>query len=219
VGHSEAGFVAPLAASRSTDVSFLIVYAAPGLAEDRQVVHEVETTLRCAGFAEADIAKAKALRTQLNEAVLQDIGWNELRRAIEASQDEKWFPEARVGRQWSSPTGPMIELHRRYLQYSPISAWRKVAVPVLALYGERDTQVAAAESMRLIEKSLMEAGNANYTLKLFPKANHMFLDAETGCASEIPRLRRIVPGYFDTIRDWSLRYVRQTPQPTKGSPK
>jgi pimeloyl-ACP methyl ester carboxylesterase len=61
-GHSEGGFVAPVLASRVPDLAFVIVLAAPLASMPDQVVHEVASSLKCAGVPAEGIAKAKALR-------------------------------------------------------------------------------------------------------------------------------------------------------------
>lgn len=207
VGHSEAGFVAPVVASRSRDVAFLIVTAAPALPTPEQVVHELASDMRCDGFSEADIVKAKVLRGTLNDVVLHDRNWNELKQSIQSAQSEKWFRASRVSKEWLNPPAALIETHWRYLQFDPLPVWKKVTAPVLVIGAERDTQIDASHSMRTIGAALTEGGNKDHTLTLFPASNHIFLESGTGCSDEYPRLRRIVPGYFGTVMSWALRHT------------
>lgn len=108
---------------------------------------------------------------------------------------------------WKSPSQTMIERTRRYLAFDPADYWKFVSVPVLAVYGDVDTQVPVHES----ERFLPAEKNHNRTLRIYNKANHIFLEAETGCDDEMPTLSRIVPGYFQTLITWALRQVRSTP--------
>jgi pimeloyl-ACP methyl ester carboxylesterase len=211
VGHSEGGFVAPVLASRVPDVAFVIVLAAPLATMPDQVVHEVASGLNCAGFPEEAIAKAKALRIALNTAVLLNRNWELLRREIEVSEGERWFREARVSREWKTPSKTMIDRTRRYLDFNPADYWKSVKVPVLAMYGEIDTQVQAHESRTMLQQVLPTTKDHQRTIYTYPKANHIFLEAETGCDDEMPTLSRIVPGYYPTLVNWVLRQVRSTP--------
>ncbi len=45
----------------------------------------------------------------------------------------------------------------------------KVRVPVLALDGEKDTQVPAHEDLEAIEQALKDGGNRDYKIVLLPK--------------------------------------------------
>lgn len=52
------------------------------------------------------------------------------------------------------------------------------------------------------------AGNRDYTLLILPGANHLMLEAKVGSNSEMPSLRRFVPDYAVTIRDWLAKRRR-----------
>jgi pimeloyl-ACP methyl ester carboxylesterase len=211
VGHSEGGFVAPVLASRVPDLTFVIVLAAPLATMPDQVVHEVASGLNCAVFSTEAIAKAKVLRVALNDAVLQNRNWESLRLEIEVAEGEKWFRGARVSREWKTPSQAMIDRTRRYLDFNPADYWKLVKAPVLAMYGETDTQVQAHESRTMLQQSLPAAKDHHRTIYIYPNANHIFLEAEIGCDEEIPKLSRIVPGYFQTLINWAVRQVRITP--------
>jgi hypothetical protein len=45
-------------------------------------------------------------------------------------------------------------------------------------------------------------GNPSVTHAVLPKANHLFLEAQTGARDEYPGLSRFVPGYFDAMARW-----------------
>ena len=180
VGHSEGGFVAPVLASRVPDLAFVIVLAAPLATMPDQVVHEVASGLNCAGVPAEGIAKAKALRVALQDAVLQNRNWESLQREIEAAEGEKWFRGARVSREWKTPSQAMIDRTGRYLDFNPAGYWKLVKAPVLAMYGETDTQVQAHESRMMLQQALPAAKDHQRTIYIYPTANHIFLEAETG---------------------------------------
>lgn len=211
VGHSEGGFVAPVLATRVRDLAFVIVLSAPLAAMPNQVVHEVESGLKCEGFPAEAIAKAKQLRIALNDAVLQNSKWQSLQHQIGVAEGEKWFRGARVRPEWKAPSETRIDLTRRYLDFDPAAYWKLVRAPVLALYGEADTQVSATESRTALERLLPAAKDDNRTIHIYPKANHIFLEAETGCDDEVPMLSRIVPGYYQTLITWAARQIKPKP--------
>ena len=69
----------------------------------------------------------------------------------------------------------------------------KVSCPVLAIFGEGDTVVPVNDSISVFEEALKKAGNKDYTIKVFPAANHrVMVDDE------------YAEGYFDTMTGWLL---------------
>ena len=46
------------------------------------------------------------------------------------------------------------------------------------------------------------------TILTFPKGDHSLIESETGGPKEVARARRFVPGYFETLRDWTLKQTQ-----------
>ena len=214
-GNSNGGWVAPLAASRSKHVALLIVRSGSGLSVHENILYELEMYMRGVGnFSEEDIAHAKALRKQMNAAILTNSGWDDIKSAVEKAKNEKWFPYARV--QWlphippplDSAANPFLKGLRAQIDFDPESTWEKVNCPVLVLLGELDANVPTKASAAIIERGLKKAQNHDYTIKILPQANHGLLESVTGYSSESPRLTRYVPGYMDGMADWLLKHLK-----------
>jgi uncharacterized protein len=83
---------------------------------------------------------------------------------------------------------------------------KNVKVPVLALNGELDLQVAAKENLDLIGVGLKAGGNEDVTLRSFPKLNHLFQTSQTGLPSEYGQIEETIsPEVLKTVSDWILR--------------
>ncbi len=80
----------------------------------------------------------------------------------------------------------------------------KVTCPVLVIYGELDVAVPPGPHIAALEKGLSEAGNRDYTIKVFPKGSHNIWLRETGGEN---RVKTYVPGYFETMTEWLLKRV------------
>jgi uncharacterized protein len=80
---------------------------------------------------------------------------------------------------------------------------------VLAVYGERDRNAPASPNAVALEQSLRKAGNKNYSIKVFPKANHEFMESNTGFLDESLYLQRYVPGFFDMLSTFDKRRLRR----------
>jgi hypothetical protein len=67
------------------------------------------------------------------------------------------------------------------------------------------------------EAALKAGGHHDYTLRILPKANHNLLEAKVGNNAEIASLRRFVPEYVPTVREWLGRRVQALrPRPPSG---
>ncbi len=61
---------------------------------------------------------------------------------------------------------------------------------------------------KAIVSALEIGGNDDYVMKIFPKANHLFLQARTGSPSEYGDLaKEFVPGFLEFMSDWILEHV------------
>ena len=59
-----------------------------------------------------------------------------------------------------------------YLSHDPRAVLEKVTCPVLAIFGESNIIVPVKNSVSIFEEALHKAGNKDYTIKVFPRANH-----------------------------------------------
>src|SRR5262249_22610129 len=57
IGHSEGGMVAPLVASKSNDIAFIVLMAGPGVPGDESLYLQGAALLRASGMNESEIAK------------------------------------------------------------------------------------------------------------------------------------------------------------------
>jgi pimeloyl-ACP methyl ester carboxylesterase len=190
VGHSEGGVVAPLAASQSTDVAFIVMLAGTGVPGADVISLQSERISRAGGMAEdkikleADIMR-RSIEIMRNEkdpaardAKLRQLGKEAL--ALQ-SPEEQGGGDDMLDAQVKQVTSNWF---RYFIDYDPRPALRKVKVPVLALNGELDLQVIADQNIPEIEKALKEAGNPDVTIRRLPGLNHLFQPAKTGSPAE-----------------------------------
>ncbi len=79
---------------------------------------------------------------------------------------------------------------------------------MLLLFGGLDLQVPAEMHSRAMVQALERGGNDDYVTKIFPKANHLFLQAKTGSPSEYGDLaKELIPGFLEFMSDWILVHV------------
>lgn len=111
--------------------------------------------------------------------------------------NEKWFPYVGVMPKghWYRQWFPLVA------SYDPTPLWAKITRPVLLVDGELDKDVPVQISRARIEEALKRGGNKDYTVEVFPKADHSIL-----VASEQGR-PRLATGLLATVTDWLLERV------------
>ncbi|MGW5707283.1 alpha/beta hydrolase family protein [Amycolatopsis japonica] len=82
--------------------------------------------------------------------------------------------------------------------YDPVPVLEKVRQPVLGLWGELDRLTPPGEAVRIFRETLDRAGNRQYTLKVFPQAQHGLRRTTDG----FDKLDGFAPGYLELVANW-----------------
>jgi dienelactone hydrolase len=177
-GHSQGGWVAPLASTKSKDIRFVIATAASGISPDKQSIYHRANVMRESGFSEDAVKIASDLRERLyrtGRMILEnnpDAVAERRKISIELSKyaKEPWMEAAALPPNLDNDKPSIGGL--KLLFFEPVPMWEKVKVPVLLMWGDKDTVVPVAESRQIIENALKRAGNKDVTVKIFPNVNH-----------------------------------------------
>jgi dienelactone hydrolase len=152
-GHSQAGWIMPLAASREHAIRELIVFSGPAVTAD-----ENDTYQHLTGAGDASQTMTDA-----------EIDAEVVRRG---------------------PGG-----------VDPIPWIRSLQIPVLWLYGGLDKTIPERLSVRRLDPIAREPGR-DFTIAVFPNANHALVETATGLTSEMLRSDRFAPGLFPRVAAW-----------------
>ncbi len=216
VGHSEGAMMAPITATRSKDVEFIVMLAGPGQRFADIIISQI---LRCAKSKGAD-ENLFALKRSWHErlyALLEEDTDNakaaEKIRALHATPtaDEKEkldWTDTKLDDRIQSQLKPWW---RYAMQYDPRATLMNVRCPVLALNGEKDMQVSAKENVAAISDALRAGGNTHFTVLELPGLNHAFQTVETGMELEYAKIEETMsPVVLQTISDWIIAQTRTT---------
>lgn len=191
-GVSQAGWIIPQIAADGA-VDFAIIQAGATIPPDEFIGQTVESELRAYGFPADEIAKAKAYY-ELDSAVS--------RGERPFSEIEAAYREASAaGAEWIlKPPDAADAPDRRFMAaiagYDPAEYWRKVRLPLLVLFGEKDHVVPVEPNRSRLETLLAEAGNSRAQIVTLPDNNHLNMVAKTGVRTEYATLNRFDPEYF-----------------------
>jgi uncharacterized protein len=193
LGHSEGGYVAPLAAG-SAPVAFVVLVAGPGLTGRGVLESQVEAFNRASGQSDATAKQSRASQARILEVIARDGTADELRAAMEAIG----LPPAQIAQSVPAMTS---DWYRAFVKHDPAPSLAALHVPVLALIGEKDTQVVPGENGPVLERAL--ADNPDATVEVLPGLNHLLQPSVTGLVDEYGAIETTIdPAALAKIVDW-----------------
>ena len=185
-GHSQGGMVAPLAASLSQDVAFLIEVSGWQGPAWKQDAVRVEAELREAGFRESDIERAVTFARMRMDMIRGTCPYKDLEAAQNAVKTLPWFLRSVHFRDLVR-----FESARRNVGEDTSPWWSRVRCPVLVLYGDRDTSGGPPEPLvAIIRRGLEAVGNEDVTVRIFRDADHSLCRADRPVAARAAHRRK-----------------------------
>jgi pimeloyl-ACP methyl ester carboxylesterase len=147
-GISQGAWVAPLAATRSTEVAFLVLLASTGVTPADQMRYAVAEQIRRSGFDEQAVSRAVALRDDA-ERWVRDGDARDLDGELAAAAREPWWNLAFLPE--SLPPEDEADSARRAIAeemfFEPEPVFAQVRVPTLLFYGDDDSWTPVAPSV------------------------------------------------------------------------
>jgi len=217
VGHSEGGLIAPMVASTSKDVSFIVLLAGPGISGGEILLLQQELIARASGISETEIKKTYEVNkvifdlvaTSKNDEKLNDDVSKLSYAAIENDGNivipDGMTKEIYVAQQVNQILNPWMKF---FIKYDPAPALEKVKCPVLAVNGEKDLQVPPKENLTAVKNALEKGGNKKLTTIEFPNLNHLFQESQTGAPSEYASIEQTFsPIALEAITAWIKKQV------------
>ncbi len=170
-GHSQGGWLAPLAAVRSQKVAFVIAQAASGVPPAEQEVYRIEQSLRAAGYSEEEVKAGAAYQEKLMRWVTSG-GANraELLAAARANEHARWADRVEIVPD-TLRDKPRAESTAFY-SYDPLPDLKNLKAPVVYILGEKDAFVPVHKSARLFQETLDQAGHKDHQVWMLPRAAH-----------------------------------------------
>ncbi len=194
MGSSQGGWIAPMAALLSPNVSFVIVKSAAGVTPEQEELARTELLMHERSSSAADTQEALALYKQMIDYAFTGNGWEQLSAAQEKASHENWggygiFPK-------DSWWFKFIKLNFRH---DPIPVLQKLHCPVLVIFGGKDPNLPVDVSVLNVNKALA-AHPSGSIVAIYPRAGH---DLRVVPAPGEPwSFPKFAPGYLDLLRSW-----------------
>jgi pimeloyl-ACP methyl ester carboxylesterase len=205
-GISQAGYVMPVVLSKSNDITFMIAVSCPGEAGVEQGAFLVSRQAVCAGLPEKDAKEVENLLSMVEKARTYE-------EYVRIKKQLATYPAlaslTKLGLRMS--IRPREEWHVDDLEgkyyWNPMEIIEKTTIPVLAFFGEKDTQADPIQGVEAYQEALKRAGNPHYRVELIPGVDHNLILSDTGCIEERNRRSRegwqnYSPFYLDILEEW-----------------
>ncbi|MDI9625069.1 MAG: alpha/beta fold hydrolase [Bacteroidota bacterium] len=211
LGHSEGGIIAPMVASKSSDVKFMVLLAAPGTKGIEIVLDQNENSLKHQGIEPETINRLQLTNREIFESLLVWSGSENDRTALRDRLSYLWeqLPiliklklekEPYLRAQFNAMITPG---YRSFLATDPKDYLSLVSCPVLAINGENDVQVPALKNLEAIKHHIQKGGNYKVETKSYPLLNHLFQESITGQPDEYGKIdQTISPQVLSDITNW-----------------
>lgn len=231
LGHSEGGWVVPLAATEAPDeIAFAVLMAGPGQSPRNLLLSQQRAVLTAEGaetpeiaaretflegnfeiiLASPDTATARARLLDRRTRILTELPVAQ-RRALETYFEEQ--TDAERDQALRVANTPWF---RDLLTFDPEPSLREMDQPVLALFGANDLQVPVDENAPLLARLLDADGRPDREVRVLPGLNHLLQPSDTGLPAEYVTIETtLAPVALRSIGDWiERRTERLAPAPT-----
>ena len=203
-GVSRGGWVAPIAASRSADIDFLVILSGPAVTPNETNIFARAEEARDQGVAETEVQEVVRYRRILWRYYGTGEGYEAAMAAWRVAKDRPWYaglmesgeplPPARLGH-------PALSYFRVGV-YDPAPTLASLRIPVLMIYGEKDRLIPARQSAAVARRALSR--NRRARVVTIPGAGHgmrLVLDREA-LRGQPPGPLTWAPAYWPTLVHW-----------------
>lgn len=222
VGHSEGSMIAGMIAARDPEVAFVISLAGASVDGFTLMRHQIASLAFAQAPSEAFAEHVVQSEIRAMELTLAD-DWAGLEEHLFESYQVQFAMLPEEGRPPAEQLEPLARQtaqqaaaryadpwFRFFLRYDPGQDWARVRVPVLAVFAEHDLQVDPESNRGPLREAFERAGNEQVTIVTLERANHLFLESDTGDPLAYAELEMaFAPGFLDTVTRWLVEHVSE----------
>lgn len=193
-GHSQGGTIAPMVATASAHVAFVVGSAASGVSMAECEIFSLDNAVGARGLPDTERVLAERFVRAVVATAYDGAPREKMVAAWQAVRDKPWAfePPAETDSYWA--------FSKRIASFKPLDHWRRVTVPALLVYGDADERVPARASATRIADAYLGAGGRSVTVHVFPGADHTFrLGSAAPGKFAWPRS---AAGYPDVVVEW-----------------
>lgn len=213
-GLSQGGWLALLAASRSSEPAFIISASAPLVSPDVQMMFRSINSLRVHGYPQADIEQMTATRKAVDDYMRGTGDRATAQRLVDSAKTKPWFKLLYMG---ETVADRATSRWRKEIEFDPLRTLDGIKIPALVIYGALDPVVPvaiSAERLRVAYPKLdvVVIAGADHAMQVSVPAQVQMDPARTN--EQAPESVE----YFAVLASWLTRQAARTaPATTCGT--
>jgi pimeloyl-ACP methyl ester carboxylesterase len=169
-GHSQGGWIAPLAAARAAPApAWLVITSGGPIAPAEQEAWRARTQARAAGATDEEAAAAEAFMRRKWEYGFTGADWDGYIAAAQHAHGAKW---ENVVDPVFVPDSLAWAFIRSLKDFDPMAAPSRLEMPVLVLFAEHDEEEPADRSEVAWRDAFRRSGNTDYQIVTIPGVPH-----------------------------------------------
>jgi len=168
-GHSQGGWVAPLAAHEYAKSAFVITSAGPAVPPAREAEWDAIRELRKVNAGSAAEAQARAVIQEWHHGI-RSGDWVRFDRALARANLEPWYRASGLAEFAARPSAEFQRSYLRLMDYDPLPTLDELDVPMLALLSTDDESIDAMETVQILRG--LQAVGRPIRLRLYSGFDH-----------------------------------------------
>ncbi len=218
IGHSEGGTIAPMVASKNSDVAFIVLMAGTAIPGDELMMLQNYLLGKANGMPEEELTKLGNINRKIYDVIKEEKDEQALKTKLQNMFNtelkplfiSKGIPADQVTQYINMQVAELSSpWYANFIRYNPAAALEKVQCPILAINGDKDLQVAAIANLDAVKRAAAKSGNKNVTTKQLSGLNHLFQESTTGAPSEYGTITQtIAPTALNEISGWIIKQVK-----------
>jgi dienelactone hydrolase len=208
-GLSQGGWLAVLAAVRSSNAAFAISVSAPLVSPEEQMRFAMSNLMKLRGFSDSDIQQMLDTRKVWAGYLRGENSRATAVAALQNAQSQPWFPLVYLPKPSELPSAEHVSGRSNDKDYDAVATASKARVPLLFLYGSDDPWVPVAESVVRLQALTRGSGNIEYAVVV--DANHEMMrpvnDTMEINQNTIQKAAPEAASYFMLLSSWLSRHV------------
>lgn len=199
IGHSEGGLIADKVAGSCNLIDFIVELGGPTVPGDSILVFQNEFLLKDGGMPESYIQMyIDAMKGMFeSQKDVNPVPFDESKYEIFSNENitnPVIAPLAKNLRENFSKLAPWLKY---FINYDPVTDLKKISIPIMMIYGERDTQVPPALNVPVLIENF-----PGINVKVYPELNHLMQHSKTGKINEYADIEETISP--EVLEDISL---------------
>ncbi|MCI0403200.1 MAG: alpha/beta fold hydrolase [Acidobacteria bacterium] len=191
-GLSQGGWLAPLVASKTHDLAFLVLVGAPAVSPAQQDIDRRSAILRTDGFSQEEIGEAQAYLELYFDFIRTAKDWDKLHHAAQEARKKRWAGYVILP---DGAQGPVVEWWRQS-QIAPETVLPALRCPILTIHGDLDDDVEGKKNSAIFRSLVRSPGSEHL---LYTGAEHHLLVEPRHGEQGYPQL---ADGYLRDMLQW-----------------